>query len=422
MKYSVYKADITPRMPVYMDGYGKRNGRSKGVRDNLYVKSVFLKDDNCSFLVISADICCIKREDADGLKIKITEKYGLPEQNIVIHAVHPHSGPALIAWLMHDYDGEYVEFFKGQVLKCVDACLENVKTGTMYYGDGETYIGMSRRKKTGKEVRLAPASDTPVDRKLNVIMIKGENEKIELVIYNCACHPTVMNETNYMISADFPGAACETIEKNYPGAVAVFIQGACGDINPAIISNGPEYRESYFSDVEFTGRILANDVNHIIRYGLKKIEPSFKCSIRRLVLPIGEYEVDFFKEMSESDNEYWRKYGNTMLEDIKKGEEVKETEFILGVIRLAPNLKIVALEGEICNEYGVWIRESDPSAEVLVAAYSNGYKSYLPTKRILKEGGYEATATYCWSSYPGPYSEKVQDIVLGAVKEELTNI
>jgi|AGTN01.1.fsa_nt_gi hypothetical protein len=124
--------------------------------------------------------------------------------------------------------------------------------------------------------------------------------------------------------------------------------------------------------------------------------------------------------MSESDQEYRRKYGEYMLGKIDKGGEVKEANYNLGIIKLASNLKIITFEGEVCNEYGIWIREFEPSVNMMIAGYSNGHKSYLPTKRILGEGGYEATVTYCWAEYPGPYDEIVQDIVLNAIKEEFS--
>lgn len=418
MEYSVSRVDITPVMAVYMDGYGARNGLSRGVHDSIYVNSMLLKDNGHSLLIISIDILSIKREKADEIKQKITEKYGLPEQNILIHAIHVHSGPGLAAKLIRGCVREYVDFFDEQVMKSVDMCFKNMKTGTLYYGEGETYIGMSRRQRAGDEVRLAPAPDVPVDRKLGVAAVKDENGKIAAVIFNCACHPATMGGDNYLISAEFPGMARKAIEEKYPGAISLFIQGACGDINPAVISRGTEYRQAYFSDVEFLGMILANDVSHVIRYGLKKVEPSFDFHLRSLTLPIGEYRMDCFRKMSESGQEYQQKYGKYMLEKIEKGEEMKEVKYNLGIIRLASNLKIITLEGEVCNEFGVWIREFDPTVNMMIAGYSNGHKSYLPTKRILEEGGYEATVTYCWAEYPGPYADNVQDIVLNAVKEE----
>ncbi|MEN6315536.1 MAG: neutral/alkaline non-lysosomal ceramidase N-terminal domain-containing protein [Clostridiaceae bacterium] len=420
MKFSVSKVDITPRMPVALVGYGARKGLSQGVHDKLYIRSVLLDDGNCKLLILSIDLLSIKREKANEIKEKITKRYGLPEQNILVHAIHIHSGPGLSIQSIQGCDEKFVVYFDEQVMRCIDMCFESMKPGTLYYGEGETFIGMSRRQHNGGEVLLAPAPDTPIDRKLGVAVIKDEDGKAAAVLFNCACHPAIMGGGNYLISAEFPGAAREMIEKNYPGLTAVFIQGACGDINPAIISKGSEYRETYFSDVEFVGRILANDVNHVIRYGLKKIEPSFNCHIRHLSLPLGEYQVDYFKKMSESDEEYWQKYGRSILDKIEKGEAIKQVDYNLGIIRLAANLKMITLEGEVCNDYGVWIRESASSVHVMIAGYANGHKSYLPTKQILRDGGYEATMTYCWAGYPGPYAEAVQDIVLKAAKEELS--
>lgn len=422
MEYAVSKADITPAMPVYLEGYGGRNGLSKGVHDKIYVHSLLLKNNGCTLLIVSIDILSIMREKADALKRKITEKYGLREQNILIHAIHVHSAPGLSRKLIRGLVEEYVPFFDEQVMKSVDMCFSGIRKGTLYYGEGETYIGVCRRRNISGEIINAPSPDVLIDRKLGVLAVKDEEERVGAVAFNCACHPTVMGGENYLISSEFPGAARRVIEGNFPGAAALFLQGACGDINPAIKSTGSEYRQGNFSDVDFTGRILANDVGYVVRYGLKKVEASFECRIRPLELPIGEYKTDYFRRMSESSQEYPRKYGNYMLDQIKKGDEMKRVEYNLGIIRLASNLAVVTFEGEVCNEYGVWAREFAPDSHVMIAGYANGHKSYLPTKRILREGGYEATVTYCWAQFPGPYAEEAQDIVLAAVKEGIISL
>ena len=422
MEFAISKYDITPKEPTYMEGYGGRNQRSKGVHENIYVKSLLIKNNKEMVLITCADVCIISRELSDQLKKNITENYPLKEENILITATHLHSGPALETWLMHEHDESYVDYFKSQVLNSVKECFESLQEGTMEFSSGETYIGMNRRQKTEKGVRLAPNPEAEIDRTLNVFTIKDKSETIRAIVFNCSCHPTIMGGSNYLISAEFPGFACNELESKYEGSIAMFLQGTPGDINPAIISKGKDYRESYFSDIEFTGKVLANDVNHLIKYGMKDTIPSLASSLKEVHLPLGEFKIDEFNRMAKSEESYWKEYGSKILKQIENGNAPKEVSFNIGLIKISKDIIIVALEGEICNDYGKWIRNLNNKIQFIIAGYSNGYKSYLPTKEILDEGGYEATVAYTWSGFPAPYSDKVESIVLNAIKDELNNL
>ena len=84
MEFAISKYDITPKEPTYMEGYGGRNQRSKGVHDNIYVKSLLIKNNSEMVLITCADVCIISRDLSDQLKKSITENYLLKEENILI--------------------------------------------------------------------------------------------------------------------------------------------------------------------------------------------------------------------------------------------------------------------------------------------------------------------------------------------------
>jgi len=56
MEYAISKTDITPAMPVYLEGYGGRNGLSHGVHDNIYATSILLRNNGCTILIVSVDM------------------------------------------------------------------------------------------------------------------------------------------------------------------------------------------------------------------------------------------------------------------------------------------------------------------------------------------------------------------------------
>src|SRR5258708_15900629 len=72
----------------------------------------------------------------------------------------------------------------------------------------------------------------PLDSTVNAIVVKDGEGKTRAVVVNYACHPSVLGPDNLQYSADYPGAMKRHVESQIPGAVALFVQGGAGDINP----------------------------------------------------------------------------------------------------------------------------------------------------------------------------------------------
>ena len=72
----------------------------------------------------------------------------------------------------------------------------------------------------------------PIDPQIGLLRLDREDGRPLAVLYNFACHP-IMNPPSKGNSADFPGFASKVIEEALgDGAVAFFVQGCGGDINP----------------------------------------------------------------------------------------------------------------------------------------------------------------------------------------------
>ncbi|MFH1968687.1 MAG: hypothetical protein ABIJ53_00035, partial [Verrucomicrobiota bacterium] len=97
------------------------------------------------------------------------------------------------------------------------------------------------------------AGNDSMDNELTVLDFESKEGKKALLV-NFACHPVIM-QVQPMISADYPGALTRMVEESLPpGSLCLFLQGACGDINPL----NDDTRN--FDDVEKTGSALAKEV------------------------------------------------------------------------------------------------------------------------------------------------------------------
>lgn len=422
MRFSISKESITPTWSVNMGGFSARTEKSQGVHDDLYSKCLMLDDDRTKCLIITLDLVGVDRFFAEEIKGKIEALFSIKKKDVLLSCIHTHSGPSTYPFpsFPSKPEKEYLEFLMKKIIINVQNTIAEAQEGTVEVDTGETYIGMNRRKKEGNEIIIGPNYTGGVDRNLTVAIIKDKNDNVRVVLFNCGCHPTVMSSANLFLSADFPGATCKYIENVFPKSIAIFLQGAGGDVNPAILAADEKYRECSFSDVDLTGRILANDVINITRQQMKKVDISINDSIEEIKLPLAEPDTEVFKDLCGQANVVRKEYAEKMLQLIASGTVLcSETGFQAGILNLAHEFRIVALEGEICHEIGMEICRIFETGNTMISGYSNGIISYIPTAEILKEGGYEAKANCITYGIHSRFAANTSDVIVDNIKHQL---
>ena len=82
----------------------------------------------------------------------------------------------------------------------------------------------------------------------------------------------------------------------------------------------------------------------------------------------------------------------------------------------------MALGGEVVVDYCLWLKQNYGATGILVAGYSNDVMSYIPTLRILHEGGYEPVESMYYYGLPGPYNEEVEDQIHATLRQVLKRV
>ena len=168
------------------------------------------------------------------LRSRIQKELNIPGCNVLVNASHTHPpGPMLCD------DAEQVD----RTFDAVRRALQNmtpVKVGT---GSGhEDRITMNRtlRLKNGqcwtiRHTNPCPPDEEvagvgPIDPEIGILRIDRVDGRPLAVVYNFACHP-LFGDPRGAITANFPGVASKVIEENLGNdAMALFLQGAGGDI------------------------------------------------------------------------------------------------------------------------------------------------------------------------------------------------
>jgi hypothetical protein len=101
------------------------------------------------------------------------------------------------------------------------------------------------------------------------------------------------------------------------------------------------------------------------------------------------------------------------------------TLFISGILDsmkrldLASDFSILAMGGEICVEYGHYIKGLSNTRRFLPLGYSNDVIAYIPTVQILEEGGYEAESSCPLFGLPSPFKPEIETLVKDAAARML---
>jgi hypothetical protein len=85
-KAGVARVVITPSESIWMAGYAARNRPSEGVRTQLYVKALALRDDTGkNTVIVSSDIIGFRRELADRIAARCQKQFGLAQERLLLN-------------------------------------------------------------------------------------------------------------------------------------------------------------------------------------------------------------------------------------------------------------------------------------------------------------------------------------------------
>jgi hypothetical protein len=242
LQAGVAKSDITTSDPAVR------------VNDPMYAKALVLDDGQTKLVIIVMDavaiggICDIKDDFLAKLCDRIESELNIPREHILVSATHSHP-PGL---LLCD-DNQQVE----RTFDAVSRALQNmtpVKVGAGVGHEDRIMMNRALRMKDGKHWTIrhsnpCPPDDEvesvgPIDPEIGVLRIDKMDGRPLAVIFNFACHPYI-GVPHGGVTADFPGFACNVIEDNLgDDAMAMFLQGAAGDITPVLYKDVNRPRDS----------------------------------------------------------------------------------------------------------------------------------------------------------------------------------
>ena len=232
MRAGASQVCITPPIGIDLSGYVDRQQPSVGVHDDLYVRGLFLEEQDEKLLWLHCDLIGLTSEFVKDLKNNFRDAYGLPHRQVVISATHTHSGPASIP-LRHcgEVDDRYMAQLRLWLLEFAQAAITDTEPVSLYFTEGVFNLAKDRR---------SGSQHKHVDNHLPVLAFRKEDGKYLALLSNYAMHNVALSYQNRLFSGDIAGIAADHARLSLPGQpITLLTNGACANINPPDVSPDP---------------------------------------------------------------------------------------------------------------------------------------------------------------------------------------
>ena len=415
--------DITPEEPIRMGGYGARVTPSVGVFDPLHAKALALEwPGGDRGLLITTDLIGVDAEFADVLFEGIAAATGIPRERVIVNYSHTHAGPIfgiryLHCWELSEAEIAAIERYNGllrqRVVELAAAAVADMQPAALSWATGSASFAMSRRKPTPRGVQNAPNPRGYVDRSVPVLRIAGPTGRLRGVVLGYACHNTTLGGTNLMISANYAGFARRYVEREKPGAHAMFLMGCGADANP--------YPRGTYALARQHGESLGAEVCRLLEEGWQEFAPvagPLRIAFDHADLPLEPPPPEEELAAMRKGGGYYAKVAERIQSLIDSGQPwASHYRTPVAVWQFGGDLTLVRLSGEVIGDYIRLCEQAIGPLALWVAGYCADYFGYLPSTRVHREGGYEARDFITGFGY---LDESVEAAVMAKVRELAT--
>ena len=359
MKIGFDKIDITPKEPVYMAGYGRKE-KSKGVLDAIEINSAVLEISGKLLVLIVLDAIMLEKKFCDDIRNEVIKSIPTTKENVIISCTHTHSAPAffkltfentVVEEALQNYAKEKMIASIKQSYSKLTECNIQFKTCMIdgLYGNRNVKEGWS-------------------DKSITVLEFYN-NEQLIYSLLNISVHPTILDGSNFMLSGDLLGV----LRKKYAAIIkapVLIVNGTTGDVSTRF------YRQrSGIEELEYvTDEIIKQLETKMI---MKNISIAYNDATIVSYITHSNFSNDpttlrLLQEDSKDNPNYF------LQDRCKRKLELGkfDLELMSYIIKLG-DLFIITLPGDVVSSFGKMIKESLEDYQVLIICYANSYCNYL---------------------------------------------
>jgi len=419
--------EITPpaNAKAWLAGYAARKEPATGVEQPIYAKALVITQPGGEPLaLVTLDLIGIRRPITRRVADRIESRYGIPRKSLVLFSSHTHCGPipndSTDKWEIYGIDGntatpnvEFTTELENKIVEVVGKAMSARRPAKLEHGEGKAGFAVNRREATkdGFKIGVNPAG--PTDQSVPVLKVTetGSNKPVA-IMFGYACHNTTLGAEQMKFCGDYAGYAQAAIEKAHPGAVALFVNGCSGDQNP--------YPRRSTELAATHGQTLATAVESALGTTPKPLGARLRAAYREIPLAYGPLptRAELEARQKGADKLDAAHAGRVLARLDEEGALPQHYPYPVQVVRLGNELTWVLLAGEVVIDYALRFKREIRDPLVWVSAYTNDVPTYIPSRRVWEEGGYEGGDAMKWGHHPTPkWSGEVESRIADTVHE-----
>jgi len=400
--------DITPELPIRLAGYASRKRPADKLDSPLLVQALALKNRSGErFVFVALDNCEVSRAFMQPVLQQLADRFQLGRGAVAVVSSHTHSAPVLDDTLPgmtpppageHEAITKYSRSLQARLVEVVAAALADCQPALLEYGSGRAAFAMNRRVYQGDKVVFGDNPDGPADWDVPVLRVKGTNGTVRAILFGYACHGTSVRSGDdwYVVSGEYMAYARQHLEALQPGATAIFLTGMGADSDPA-----PRGR---LLDAKRHGLELAGAVIGVLDRPMSPVGGAFKLAYDEVALPLavppGRQQLE---QDARSGDVNVRLRAEAYLKLLDAGQPLPESvKLPIAVLRLGDDLTFLLMAGEVVVDYSRRLKRMLAQDHPWPIGYAYEVPCYIPSARVIKEGGYEVESSLIYYGFYGP--------------------
>ena len=404
---SAGEVDLLPPVGGWMTGYAVCVAPTAGIHDALMARALLLDDGHTRLAMISCDLLGFAPAAVLAMRQRIARRCAIPAGNILIACTHTHSGPASmpLRGVLGHVDNAWLAEAQNKIVDLVAGLPERLTPARFAHGTTNVPgVGFNRQD-----------AAHAVDQELRALAFETSEGKAIATVANYATHAVVLGPDNLEYSGDFPGATARHLQR-LRGGTGLYLQGACGDVDPAV-NRDRGWGLGTFADCEEIGERLANAAGAALARASWTDEVTLGVTRKTLNIPldpppsaealaqmVAGYEADRLRATEAPTDPIQEQIAVAMLQwagelqgAMREGTVPRTLPAELFLAEL-DDLRLVAVPFETYTDIGVGIKRVLAPRPAFLAGYANGLYGYCPSRWAKEQGGYGPDSSARWFS------------------------
>ncbi|HIE97289.1 MAG: neutral/alkaline non-lysosomal ceramidase N-terminal domain-containing protein [Fuerstiella sp.] len=411
--------DITPDYPVRLNGFGNRREESEGVSQQIYARALAVSQgDQPPLVLVTLDSLGVRTAMVDEVRRRLKESDGLPPQNLALTFSHSHCTPKVngacdnifsmaIPTDHQKHIDRYTQELTDHITLAARKAIASRSPARLEWAVGKAGFAKNRRTAGG-----------PVDHDLPLLVVRDADTNEPKAIYvSYACHCVTLSFNK--VSGDWAGHAAAMIERRFPGCVGLVSIGAGSDQNPVSrISGDPG---DNVEAAERQGIEIASEVERLLSGRLKRISGEPQAVLNTIALPLKNPPTrEQLVEQTGKGRQTDRYNATTQLARLDRGEQlISEIDYPIQTWSFGDSFCMNFLAGEVCVDYALRLKSEIDRERFWLNAYCNDFGCYIPSERLLTEGGYGGGAEVPYFALPTTLKAGLEKLIVDEVHRQV---